>query len=79
MELKRFVYAIHIYNEDYQPKADFIFGKDGKPDINDKITICWDDIEQRRLCYTKYVINAYTVVYDERAFWVKELLKNKSK
>ena len=62
MENKRFVYAIRIFNKDgYKPMAELAFGEGGKP-TGETVIIPWDDIAER----SKYVINAYTCVWDER-------------
>lgn len=69
MENKRYVYAVRIFNKDgYKPMAELAFGEGGKP-TGETITIEWDNIDERN----KYVINAYTFIYDER-----ELVKKKS-
>lgn len=68
MENKRFVYAVRIFNKDYQPMAELAFGEGGRP-TGETTTIKWDNIDERN----KYVINAYTFIYDER-----ELVKEKS-
>ena len=62
MDSKRYVYAIRIFNEnDYKPMAELAFGDGGRPN-GETITIEWDDINERE----KYVINAYTFIWDER-------------
>lgn len=62
MENKRYVYGIRIFNKDgYKPIAELAFGDGGKP-TGETIIIPWDDIEERE----KYVINAYTFVWDTR-------------
>ena len=62
MESKRFVYAVKIYEENgYTPMAELAFGEGGRP-TGETIIIPWDDIKERE----KYVITAYTFVWDER-------------
>ena len=61
MENKRFVYAIRIFDKDYQPMAELAFGEGGRP-TGETLFIHWDDISERE----KYCINSYTLVWDER-------------
>lgn len=62
MENKRFVYAMRIWLKDgYKPMADLAFGEGGRL-TGEVQTIHFDDITERG----KYVINSYTVVWDER-------------
>ena len=69
MENKRFVYAVRIFEQDgYIPMAELAFGDGGIP-TGETITIKWDNINERH----KYIINAYTFIYDER-----EIVKEKS-
>lgn len=66
---KRYVYAVRIYLKDgYKPMADLAFGDGGRPN-GETVTIEWDVVSERE----KYVINAYTFVWDER-----ETVKEKS-
>lgn len=57
-----FAYAVRIYLKDgYEVMADIALGDGGRP--NGVIeTIEWDNINER----SKYVINAYTFIWDER-------------
>ena len=62
MNYKPFVYAVRIFLENgYKPMAELAFGEGGNPTGETKI-IPWDDIKER----DKYIINAYTFVWDER-------------
>lgn len=59
---KRFVYGVRIWLKDgHQPMADLAFGEGGRPN-GEVITIDWDDVLERE----KYIINAYTFIWDER-------------
>ena len=59
---KRYVYAVRIWLKDgYKPMADLAFGDGGRP-TGEIVTIEWDIITERE----KYVINAYTFIWDER-------------
>lgn len=61
---KRYVYAVRIYIDPtigYKVMADLAFGDGGRPN-GEITTIEWDVISERE----KYVINAYTFIWDER-------------
>ena len=59
---KRYVYAVRIWLKDgYKPMADLAFGDGGRP-TGEIVAIEWDVITERE----KYVINAYTFIWDER-------------
>lgn len=61
-ENKRLVYAMRIWLKDgYKPMADLAFGDGGRP-TGEVQTIHFDNVVERE----KYVINAYTIVWDER-------------
>ena len=57
------VYAVRIYNDEsgVRPLADLALGDGGRPN-GDIVTIHWDSVTERN----KYVINAYTLIWDER-------------
>ena len=61
-ENKRFVYAMRIWLKNgYKPMTDLAFGDGGRP-TGEVQTIHFDNVVERE----KYVINAYTIVWDER-------------
>lgn len=76
---KRYVYAVRIYIDHttgYKVMADLAFGDGGRPN-GETTTIEWDVISERE----KYVINAYTFIWDEREVpeskTFKEFINNK--
>ena len=69
MGFKPFAYAVRIFLEGgYKPMAEIALGEGGRPTGETKI-IPWDNVYER----DKYVINAYTFVWDER-----EVVRTKS-
>ena len=61
-ETRRLAYAVRIYlSADHTPMADIALGDGGRP-TGETDTIRWDRIDERE----KYVINAYTFIFDER-------------
>lgn len=76
---RRYVYAVRIYIDHttgYKVMADLAFGDGGRPN-GETTTIEWDVISERE----KYVINAYTFIWDEREVpeskTFKEFINNK--
>lgn len=62
MDNRKFVYGLRIYLRDgYKPMADLALGEGGRTN-GEIVTIEWDRLDERE----KYVINAYTFVWDER-------------
>ena len=61
-ESRRFVYAMRIWLKDgYKPMADLAFGEGGRL-TGEFQTIHFDNVTERE----EYVINSYTIVWDER-------------
>lgn len=60
---KRYVYGVRIFLENgHKPMAELALGDGGRPD-GSTVIVPWDSPEEIE---EKYVINAYTFIWDER-------------